>query len=101
VDRIVITGPRTVEEVKFLRRQDWNCRTIFLFADDHTRFERYCASGERDRSGLGYREFVSKNLREYGWGLAQTASLRNVDIVINEGSVCEMVERVERAIETQ
>jgi len=99
MDRVVISGPRTVEEVDFLRRQDWNCRTIFLYADDHTRFERYCASGERDRYGLGYREFVSKDLREYGWGLAKTANMRNVEIVVNEGSVSDMIERAESIID--
>jgi hypothetical protein len=95
MDRVVICGPRTVEEVDFLRRQDWNCRTIFLYADDQTRFERYCASGERNRDGLGYREFVCKDLREYGWGLAKTANMRNVELVVNEGPVSDMVERVE------
>jgi adenylate kinase family enzyme len=95
MDRVVICGPRTVEEVDFLRRQDWNCRTIFLHTDDHTRFDRYCASGERNRYGLGYREFLGKDLREYGWGLAKTANMRNVDIVVNEGSVSDLVERVQ------
>jgi adenylate kinase family enzyme len=99
MDRVVICGPRTVEEVDFLRRQDWNCKTIFLHADDHTRFERYCASGERDRYGLGYREFVSKDLREYGWGLAKTANMRNVEIVVNEGSVSDMIERAESIVD--
>jgi adenylate kinase family enzyme len=99
LERVVICGPRTVEEVDLLRRQDWNCRTIFLYADDHTRFDRYCASGERDRCCLGYDEFVSKDLREYGWGLAKTANMDNVEIVINEGALSEMIERVEAQID--
>jgi gluconate kinase len=94
MDRVVICGPRTVEEVDFLRRQDWKCRTIFLYADDHNRFERYCVSGERNRYGLGYHDFVCRDLREYGWGLAKTANMRDVEIVVNEGTVSEMVEHV-------
>jgi len=98
MDRVVICGPRTVEEVEFLRRQDWNCKTIFLYADDHKRFDRFCTSGERIRYGLGYREFVSNDLREYGWGLAKAANMRNVEIVVNERSVSDMIERVESLI---
>ena len=100
VDRVVICGARTVEEVNFIRRQEWNCRTIFLYADEQTRFDRYCKSGERNRSGLGYREFVSNDLREFGWGLAKTANMRNVEIVVNEGPMSGMIQRLESQLET-
>jgi hypothetical protein len=93
-ERVVICGPRRVEEIEYLRRQDWNCRTIYLYAGDHTRFDRYLRSGEAERFGQGYREFVAKNLREYGWGLARAADIKNVELVVNEGSFDELVERV-------
>lgn len=93
-DRVVICGPRTVEEVNLLRTQNWNCKTIYLYANGHARYDRYCASGEGNRYGLGYREFVSKDMREYGWGLAKAANLRDVDIVVNEGSIDALVQQV-------
>jgi adenylate kinase family enzyme len=94
-DRVVISGPRTVEEVELLRKVEWNCKTIFLYSDDQTRFDRYCASGENKLSGLGYRGFVSQDLREYGWGLAKTATMKNVDIFINDCSMETLLKRVE------
>jgi adenylate kinase family enzyme len=78
LDRVVITGPRTVEEIEVLRSQDWQCATVFLYASSTVRFDRWRSSRDGryvDRYAAGYNEFVLKDLREYGWGLAKIATL--------------------------
>ena len=56
--------------------------------------QRYCASGENKLFGLGYEGFVSRDLREYGWGLAKTATMKDVDIFINDCSMETLQKRV-------
>jgi adenylate kinase family enzyme len=90
-NRIVICGPRTVEEVERLRKHDWNCRPFFLYSNSHLRFDRY-ESSQSDRFALNYSDFVRKDLREYSWGLARAATLRNVDILINEDEISNVID---------
>jgi hypothetical protein len=36
-------------------------------------------------------DFLRKDQRDHGWGLAKTATMRNVEIVINEGSLGTLI----------
>ncbi len=94
VDKVVICGPRTVEEIETLRAQNWNCETVYLFANARKRYDRYVASGKRDRFGVGYREFVERDLRELSWGLAKASTMSNIGIFVNEDTVEDMFRNI-------
>jgi adenylate kinase family enzyme len=98
-DRIVICGPRTVEEVDRLRKHDWSCRTFFLYANSQMRYHRY-ETTQSDRYSLGYPEFVRKDLREYSWGLAKAATMRDVDILVNEDQLSTIMDHITREIQS-
>ena len=87
IQKPVISGPRTVEEIETLKRYIPNCLTIYLFANAQLRFKRYETSGKMDRYRLSYKEQVQRDLREFGWGLAKAANLQDMQLIINEKSM--------------
>jgi shikimate kinase len=42
LENVVICGPRTVEEIELLLEQHWNCKALYLFANAHVQYSRYC-----------------------------------------------------------
>ncbi len=94
LDKIVICGPRTVEEIEAIRKQNWDITTVFLFANANVRYGRYATSGQMNRYRLGYRELVERDLREFSWGMAKAATMPKVEIIINESTLPTLFERV-------
>lgn len=98
VEKVVICGSRTVEEIEALRAQNWDTTTIFLFADASVRYNRYVTSGQMNRYRLGYKELVERDLREFSWGIAKAATMSNVEFVINQASLSDLFDRVESRV---
>lgn len=98
VEKVVICGPRTVEEIETLRALNWETTTIFLFANATVRYNRYVTSGQMNRYRLGYKELVERDLREFSWGMAKAAAMSKVEVVINEASLSDLFGRVESRV---
>jgi len=94
VEKFVICGPRTPEELRALRAYDWGCSVVYVYAGTNTRYERYVKSQESGRFRLDYGEFVQKDLREMAWGLAAMGCDRSINLVINEGVLEELFNAV-------
>lgn len=97
INRLVVTGPRRVEEIEALRQQAWRITSIYIYANSRMRYRRLTKTSERllsekrfgVRSQLNYADFVRSDLREYSWGLAKIPSLPNTHLLINEGKSLE------------
>jgi adenylate kinase family enzyme len=96
LQKVVICGPRAVEEIETLRAQEWDCTTVFLHSNAQIRFSRYLNAMEQNRYRLSYEELVKKDLREYGWGIAKASALSDVNLVINEGDLEELFAKIGR-----
>jgi len=98
LQKVVICGPRAVEEIETLRGETWDCRTIFLHANASLRYARYSSAMQQSRYQLSYEELVKKDLREYAWGIARAGCLSAVELVTNEGELNELFGKIERIV---
>jgi cytidylate kinase len=79
----VITGARRPEEIEAFLNADLDCLLIYLHANSRIRWGRLLLDNE-DWHGPRRTEFVQRNLREFGWGLAKTGLIGGTEILINE-----------------
>jgi hypothetical protein len=99
LEKIIICGPRTTEEVETLKGHGWDCESIFVYANSRTRHKRFEGTADKLRYGLTYQDLVIKDLREFGWGLANITRMEGVNIVINEGTVDSFFEEARSFLE--
>lgn len=90
--KIVVCGPRRVEEIETIMSQGWDVKPIFVFANAAERYSRIQHSS--GRYGPNYKEFIKKDLKEYSWGIANMAQLRNVELIVNENEPNKCFEQV-------
>ena len=84
--KLVIIGPRTHEEIIYLKRNLGYARTVLVEANSRDRYNRWRANVGllRPRSPeMTYEEFIERNHIEYKWGLSQVLTCKN-DIITNE-----------------
>jgi dephospho-CoA kinase len=98
VGNVVISGPRTLEEVE-LFKATWNTIVIYVHANSKLRFKRYINSGEKHIYKLGRTEFLVKDMREFHCGLAEIASTDNIIRIFNENNLDKLHETVDEIIE--
>lgn len=96
LNRIVVCGPRTVEEMDVLRQAGWDCMAFFVYANLRARYKRYLETAKPEWYGISYEDFLRRDYRELGWGLASIGAGTGVEMVINEGGVDEAVQRILR-----
>lgn len=96
IDKIVVCGARRPEEIETIVKQGWNVSQIFVFANSSVRFKRL--QNQSDRYGPNYKEFIKKDLLEFGWGMAKMPSMKNMELVINENSLETYYLDIERII---
>ena len=72
---LVICGARTTEEIEILREQNWDALSLYLYSNASLRHKRYVNSGLMTRYGLGYKDLVLRDMREYSWGIAKVPSI--------------------------
>jgi hypothetical protein len=97
INKIVVCGARRPEEIETIISQGWNINQIFVFANSTIRYKRL--QNQADRYGPSYKEFVKKDLKEFGWGMALMPSMKNMEIVINEKSFDLYYKRVREILQ--
>lgn len=90
--KIVVCGPRRVEEIETLLSQGWDVKLVFVFANAGLRYARIQHSS--GRYGPSYEEFIRKDLKEFSWGIAHMAQIKNVELVINEENIEECFQSI-------
>ncbi|WP_162942051.1 caspase family protein [Desertimonas flava] len=95
---VVIAGARRPEEVEAILGSDFECVQLYLYASARERYARYLSDVD-DYYSMPFADFLRRNLREYGWGLASTALLHGTTILETDGNtVTDSVESVLAAI---
>jgi len=91
---VVVDGIRGLAEVEEFRRA-FGERFILcaVLAPAKARFERITGRRREDDAG-SFAEFVEKDGRELGWGLAEAIALADV-FIVNEGTLEELKEKAE------
>jgi gluconate kinase len=98
LQKLVVCGARRTEEIEALRSQDFDVAAFFIYANSKVRFTRHEEAAGKNRYALSYRDFVKKDMQEYGWGLAKTSSMRDVALEINEGTLEQSLNRIMKLI---
>jgi hypothetical protein len=94
LNNLVVCGPRRQEEIETIQAQGWNVMPFFLFSNAKVRYERSRNTAEPSRYDLSYKDFVQRDLREFGWGLAKAANMPRFEILTNESSIDALCEHM-------
>lgn len=84
IDHLVVTGPRTVEELEEIRKARGDFTAVFVYSSSKSRYERYLQERKDSGQTWSFDEFIRSDMREYSWGLAQIACLNHTHLVSNE-----------------
>ena len=90
IDDVIITGGRTPAEMELLRSTQWDVVQTYQHANAGMRWRRAVEATD-DYANQRYEAFVHRNLREFGWGLARTGTMKGSRIVLNEHGELEGV----------
>jgi len=103
---VVISGPRFVEEVETLMsNSNWNIIPLYIYSASKIRLERFIAL-QKDQSltaelaEITYENFLRKDMRELGWGLAKIATMTNFKMVINNDEIDVLYNKVKTHMES-
>lgn len=91
VDRVVIDGVRSLEEVEALEELLGEITLLYVVASRRVRYRRLLERGRGD-DPLTYFHFLARDLREMRFGLAELLARADY-IVVNEGKNLEDLER--------
>lgn len=93
-EAVVVDGIRGIAEVEEFRRA-FGERFVLcaVLAPARTRFERV-AGRRREDDAESFAEFVEKDRRELGWGLAEAIALADV-FIVNDGTLDELRKKAE------
>jgi dephospho-CoA kinase len=84
--KVVVVGPRTLEEVSYLKDNLGPARIVLVWADMRDRYRRWNADSSMISKPMTYEEFIERNQIEDRWGLAQVLAKQDT-ILVNEGSI--------------
>lgn len=90
--KVVVCGARRMEEIETILAQGWDVVPIFVFANAAERYTRIQHSS--GRYGPNYEEFIKKDLKEFSWGIADMAQLKNIELIINENELEKCFKRI-------
>jgi hypothetical protein len=80
---LIITGARRPEEVEVFKSSGYSVVQVFLTANSKLRWDRHVNDTD-DWHSVEREDFVRRNMREYEWGLAKIARMRESQIIFNE-----------------
>lgn len=83
---VIVSGPRRPEEVETLLASGIDFVQLYVEADSRTRWNRLLTRND-DFYGPERKDFIRRNLQEYGWGLAKVGTMPGVQIVVNEREI--------------
>jgi len=86
-DVFLIDGCRSMDEVIIFRGMTPDVLIVGIFASPATRYKRLVERGRYDAPN-DYDEFIQRDEREIGWGLAKILALADV-MIVNESSLEE------------
>jgi inosine/xanthosine triphosphate pyrophosphatase family protein/dephospho-CoA kinase len=90
----IITGYRTIEEIKYTKTKLPGCKIVFIEASERTRFERHLARGRlEDIKTLS--DFRVHDQQQWNFGLLGVAKDLADIVVENEGSLKEFYEQID------
>ncbi len=95
-DRAVIDGIRNIQEVEFFREQLDDFVLVAVHASPSTRYRRLRQRGRSD-DATSRQAFKKRDERELRWGIGSVVAMADV-VIVNEGSLEELREKVERLI---
>jgi dephospho-CoA kinase len=93
IERLVISGFRTIEELECLRGHFPEAKVLFVDASDRTRYERRIKRARTDES-LSFEQFNSLDRDQWNFGLLRVAEALADIRVMNEGSLEEYYARI-------
>ena len=95
----VITGFRTLEEVRYIRERHPSCRVVFVDCGDRLRYERHLSRGRGVDEAGNYEDFLALDRAQWTFGLlGRVGDVCDLKVV-NEGSMEEYERMVEAVAE--
>lgn len=96
-DIFMVDGCRSMDEVKAFKGITPDVTIVGIFASPATRYKRLVERGRED-APKNDEEFIQRDEREIGWGLAKTLALADI-MIINESSLEEFKASVRNVME--
>jgi len=82
--KVVIVGPRTLEEISYIKKNLGPAKIVLVWAGSKERYERWNAEARVFfEPALTYGEFIERNLAEDSWGLSLVEAKKD-DLIVNE-----------------
>lgn len=90
---VLLSGVRRPEEIEEIRGKISNVDIVFLFANARVRFDRHLDNVPeylKTRMGTTYKEFVKRDMKEFGWGMGKVEAMDRSTLILNEGEMPRM-----------
>ena len=90
---LVVTGGRKPAELEAIRASDRDVMHVYLHTHEGIRWHR-AVENTKNTENQGYEAFVYRNLREFSWGLAETGTMSQARIIVNERGQIEALSSI-------
>jgi len=98
---VVISGPRSVEEVETFLGYNWDVIPLYIYAGTKPRMKRYkwLQKGKSDSKVFTLEEFIKKDMEELHCGLAEIATLNDFKMIINNSEISEFYKKTRKYVD--